>query len=135
MAYWLIKSEPSTYAWRQLARDKRTRWDGVRNFQARNNLLAMKKGDLCLFYHSNEGLEIVGVAKVVKEAYPDPTSDDPRWVAVDVAPHRALPRPVALAALKAGARTCGMALIKQGRLSVSPVTEAEFAAVIEMARK
>src|SRR5690606_38429253 len=99
--YWLIKSEPSTYSWSDLVRDGRTVWDGVRNYGARNNLQAMKKGDLCLFYHSNQGREILGVARVVREAFPDPTAENPQWVAVDVEPAFALKRPVSLAKLKA----------------------------------
>ena len=130
MAYWLIKSEPSAYSWDQLVADKRTHWDGVRNFEARNNLKAMKRGDLCLFYHSGD-CQVVGVARVARQAYPDPT-DDERWVVVDVTPRRKLPRPVPLSALKSDRRTGGMVLIRQSRLSVSPVTEKEFAAVLEL---
>jgi predicted RNA-binding protein with PUA-like domain len=132
MRHWLVKSEPSTYSWERLVKEKRTRWDGVRNFQARNNLQAMESGDLCLFYHSGKGPAVVGVAKVVRASYPDPTSDDPGWVAVDLAPQRALAAPVTLAALKADGRTRGMALLRQGRLSVSQVTAPEFAAVLEL---
>ena len=132
MNHWLVKSEPSAYSWERLVQEKRARWDGVRNFQARNNLQAMEKGDLCLFYHSGTGPAIVGIAKVVRAPYPDPTSDDPRWVAVDLAPQRALGSPVPLAALKADGRTRGMALLRQGRLSVSPVTAPEFAAILEL---
>ena len=134
MAYWLIKSEPFKYGWAQLRKDRRTHWDGVRNFQARNNLRAMTRGDLCLFYHSNEGKEIVGIARVVKEAYPDPTTDDDRWVAVDVVPRKSMKRPVPLAVLKEDSRTRGMKLVRQGRLSVSPVTAAEFRAVLSLGR-
>lgn len=133
MACWLIKSEPFKYSWDDLKRDKRTYWDGVRNHKARNNLAAMKRGDLCLFYHSNEGLEIVGIARVVKEAYPDPTADHPRWVVVDVAPRKALRRPVPLATLKADPRTRGMEMVRQSRLSVSKVTDRELAAILELA--
>lgn len=132
MANWLIKSEPGKYSWQMLVADKRTFWDGVRNYEARNNLQAMKKGDLCLFYHSVTGKEVVGVAKVVRAAYPDPTTDDERWVAVDVAPHKTMQTPVTLADLRAGKETCAMALIKRSRLSVTPVTGKEFAAVLEM---
>jgi len=131
MAYWLIKSEPSAYSWDQLVADKRTHWDGVRNFEARNNLKAMKRGDLCLFYHSGD-CQVVGVARVARQAYPDPTTDDERWVVVDVTPRRKLPRPVPLSALRSDRRTSGMVLIRQSRLSVSPVTEEEFAAVLEL---
>ncbi|MGD8375125.1 MAG: EVE domain-containing protein [Acidobacteriota bacterium] len=133
MACWLIKSEPFKYSWDDLRRDKRTYWDGVRNHKARNNLAAMKRGDLCLFYHSNEGLEIVGIARVVKEAYPDPTADHPRWVVVDVAPRKTLRKPVTLAALKADPRTRGMEMVRQSRLSVSKVTDRELAAILELA--
>lgn len=132
MAAWLIKSEPGKYSWEMLVRDRRTFWDGVRNYQARNNLQAMKKGDACLFYHSITGKEVVGVARVVRGAYPDPTTSDDRWVVVDVAPGRAMKSPVTLADLKADPRTGEMALIRQSRLSVSPVTEKEFQAVLEM---
>src|SRR5919107_1520871 len=125
MAYWLIKSEPSTYGWDQFEKDKQTSWDGVRNFRARNNLQAMKKGDEVFFYHSNEGLEIVGIAKVAKEAYQDPTSEDPNWVVVHLKPVKKIKTPVTLAAIKAEKRLEGMALVKLGRLSVSPVTEEE----------
>jgi predicted RNA-binding protein with PUA-like domain len=132
MACWLLKSEPSAYPWSRLVAEGRCAWDGVRNAQARINLRAMKRGDRCLFYHSNEGLEIVGVAKVVREAYPDPTADEPVWVAVDVAPDHPLRSPVPLAALKADRRTAGMNLIRQSRLSVCAVTDAEFDAVLEL---
>lgn len=132
--HWLAKSEPSKYPWQQLVADRRTRWDGVRNFEARNNLRAMKKGDLILFYHSNEGKEIVGIAKVVKEAYPDPTAEDGDWSVVDVAPVKALTAPVALAAIKADRKLSQMALIKRSRLSVVPVTPEEFARVLELGR-
>jgi predicted RNA-binding protein with PUA-like domain len=134
MAFWLIKSEPYKYGWDQLQRDRRTFWDGVRNYQARNNLQAMKRGDLCLFYHSNEGLEVVGIARVAREAYQDPTTDDDRWVVVDVVPHKALAEPVPLSTLKTSPRTKGMGLIRQGRLSVSPVTAAEFRAVLALGK-
>ena len=133
MACWLIKSEPSAYSWDDLVAEKRTSWGGVRNHQARNNLAAMRKGDTCLFYHSVQGVEVVGIARVVKTAYPDPTADDERWVAVDVVPVRRLPRPVPLAALKSDPLTCGMAVVRQGRLSVSPVTAAELAAIRALA--
>ena len=132
MAAWLIKSEPGKYSWEMLVRDRRTFWDGVRNYQARNNMQAMKKGDLCLFYHSVTGKEIVGVAKVVRGAYQDPTTTDDRWVVVDVAPGPAMKTPVTLADLKADPQTCEMALIRQSRLSVSPVTDKEYQAVLKM---
>jgi predicted RNA-binding protein with PUA-like domain len=132
MNYWLIKSEPFKYSWDQFVKDKTTFWDGVRNYQARNNLRAMKKGDEVLFYHSNEGLEIVGMAKVVKEHYQDPTTDDANWVVVDVKAAKAMKKPVTLAAMKADKRLEGLALIKQGRLSVSPVSPGEWAVIMEL---
>ncbi len=133
MAYWLIKSEPFKYSWDQLVKDKETFWDGVRNYAARNNLKAMKKGDLAFFYHSNEGVEIVGIAKVVKEAYQDPTTTEEAWVAVNFAPHKKLQQPVTLAQIKAEKKLANMALVRLGRLSVQPVTEEEWALVMKMA--
>jgi len=133
MAYWLIKSEPFKYSWEQLEKDGQTYWDGVRNYAARNNLRAMQKGDLLLFYHSNEGLEIVGIARVVNEAYPDPTTDEDAWVVVDVRPVRRLARPVSLKAIKAEPRLKDMALLRLSRLSVQPVTEEEYNIIMEMA--
>lgn len=132
MAYWLIKSEPFKYSWDQFVKDKQTHWDGVRNYAARNNLKAMKKGDEAFFYHSNEGLEIVGIAKVVKEHYQDPTTDDPNWVVVDFKPHKALKKPVSLATIKADKRLANMQIIKLGRLSVSAVTEEEWNVIMEL---
>jgi predicted RNA-binding protein with PUA-like domain len=131
--YWLVKSEPSAYSWQQLVKDKRTSWGGVRNFAARNNLRAMKVGDRVLFYHSNEGKDIVGIAKVVKAAYPDPSAKDGDWTAVDLAPLAPLHRPVSLAQLKADKRFVGMALLARPRLSVSPVSLAEFSAILKIA--
>jgi predicted RNA-binding protein with PUA-like domain len=133
MAYWLMKSEPFKYSWDQLVMDKSTFWDGVRNYGARNNLRAMKKGDLAFFYHSNEGVEIVGIVKIVKESYPDPTSDDPNWVVVEVKPHQKLKKSVTLAAIKAEKKLANMALVRLGRLSVQPVTPEEWALVLKMA--
>ncbi len=133
MAYWLIKSEPFKYSWEQLEKDKRTFWDGVRNYAARNNLRAMKKGDLAFFYHSNEGTEIVGIAKVVKEAYQDPTSAEDTWSAVDFAPYKKLKKPVSLAAIKTEKRLSQMALVRLGRLSVQPVTEEEWNIILGLA--
>ncbi len=133
MQYWLIKSEPFKYSWDQLVSDKHTFWDGVRNYAARNNLRAMKKGDKALFYHSNEGLEMVGIAKVVKESYQDPTTDEDAWVAVDFAPVKKLKKPVSLAQVKLEKRLANMALIRLGRLSVQPVTDEEWEIVMEMA--
>lgn len=132
MSYWLVKSEPSAYSWDDLVRDGRTDWTGVRNYQARNNLKSMKKGDLVLYYHSNEGLAIVGVAKVVKEAYQDPTTDDERWVAVDIEPVKPLKNPVSLADIKKEKSLQNIALLKQGRLSVVPVTKGEYDAILKM---
>jgi predicted RNA-binding protein with PUA-like domain len=133
MAYWLIKSEPFKYSWDQFVADKQTFWDGVRNYAARNNLRAMKKGDKALFYHSNEGLEMVGIAKVVKEAYQDPTTPENAWVAVDFAPVKKLKKPVSLAQVKIEKRLANMALIRLGRLSVQPVTDEEWDVVMELA--
>ena len=133
MAYWLIKSEPFKYSWEQFEKDGQTFWDGVRNYAARNNLRAMKKGDQLFFYHSNEGLEIVGIAKIVKEAYPDPTTDEEAWVVVDVAPVKRLKTPVSLKAIKADPRLKDMALLRLSRLSVQPVTEEEWTIVLEHA--
>ena len=132
MNYWLIKSEPFKYSWDQFVKDKQTFWDGVRNYQARNNLRAMKKGDLALWYHSNEGLEIVGIAKVVTEAYQDPTTEETAWVVVDFKPVKKLKKPVSLATVKADKRLANMALVKAQRLSVQPVTEAEWEIIMEL---
>ncbi len=126
MNYWLIKTEPGTYSWEDLKKDKRTFWDGVRNYTARNNLKAMKKGDLALYYHSVNEKAVVGVAKIVKEHYQDPTTDDDRWVAVDVVPEKELKKPVTLADVKADGRLENMILVRQSRLSVQPVKVEEF---------
>ena len=126
MNYWLIKSEPSAYSWQQFKKDKKTAWTGVRNYAARNNLQAMKKGDLAFYYHSNEGLEIVGIAKVVKEHYPDPTTEEKAWVAVDVAPFKDLKKPVKLEAIKKDGVLQKMDLVRLSRLSVGRVTDHEF---------
>ena len=133
MAYWLVKSEPAKYSWEQFEKDKQTFWDGVRNYAARNHLKSMKKGDQVLFYHSNEGLEIVGIAKVAKEAYQDPTTDDEAWVVVDLKPFKRLKKHVSLEQIKADKRLSDMALVRLGRLSVQPVTENEWNIVMEMA--
>jgi predicted RNA-binding protein with PUA-like domain len=133
--HWLIKSEPTKYSWAQLEKDGRTYWDGVRNFEARNFMRAMKEGDYCLFYHSNEGKELVGVAKVVKEAYPDPTApEEEDWSAVDVAPHKSLKSPVSLDVIKSDPALCDMALLKRSRLSVVPVTKGHFDHILKLAR-
>src|SRR5690554_5460654 len=132
MQYFLVKTEPFKYSWDQFIADKGTFWDGVRNYQARNNLKEMRLGDLVLFYHSNEGREVVGVAKVVKEHYPDPTTDDERWVAVDLEPVQALDRPVTLREIKQDPMLQEMALVRQGRLSVTPLKKEEFDRVLEL---
>ncbi len=133
MNYWLVKSEPSTYSWDQLVKDKKTTWDGVRNYAARIHLRNMKKGDPVLYYHSNEGTEIVGIAKVEKEAFQDPTTTDTNWVAVDLKPLKKLKKPVTLAQIKTDKRLKEMALVRIGRLSVQPVTEKEWDIMMEMA--
>jgi predicted RNA-binding protein with PUA-like domain len=133
MNYWLVKSEPFKYSWEQFLKDGKTFWDGVRNYTARNNLKAMKKGDRVLFYHSNEGLAIVGIAEVVKEAYQDPTTVDPNWVAVDLKPIKSLPRPVTLAQIKAESALKDMDLVRLSRLSVGAVRASEYKRVLVMA--
>jgi predicted RNA-binding protein with PUA-like domain len=133
MAYWLIKSEPFKYSWEQFEKDKETFWDGVRNYAARNNLRGMKEGDLAFFYHSNEGTEIVGIAKVAKEAYQDPTTEDPNWVVVNFQPFWKLKTPVSLAQIKADKRLANMDLVRLGRLSVQTVKVEEWKIVMEMA--
>lgn len=133
MAYWLVKSEPSAYSWEQLEKDKQTVWSGVRNYAARIHLRAMKKGDEVFYYHSNEGLAIVGIAKVIKEAYPDPTTDDDAWVAIDLKPNNKLKNPVTLDVIKKDKRLADMALVRIGRLSVQPVSDKEWAVVMELA--
>ncbi|CAN5807593.1 EVE domain-containing protein [soil metagenome] len=132
MAYWLVKSEPFKYSYEQLEKDKQTFWDGVRNYAARINLRAMKKGNEVLFYHSNEGLAIVGIAKVAKEAYQDPTTDDEAWVAVDLKPFKRIKKPVSLEQVKADKRLKDMALVRLGRLSVQPVTDDEWKIIMEL---
>ena len=133
MAYWLVKSEPSTYSFDRLVKEKQTTWDGIRNYAARLHLRGMKTGDQVLFYHSNEGLAIVGIAKVVREAFQDPTTKDDAWVAVDLAAQKKLKSPVTLEAIKNDKRLAGMALVRIGRLSVQPVTEEEWKIIMEMA--
>jgi predicted RNA-binding protein with PUA-like domain len=135
MAYWLVKSEPFKYSWQQFVADKVTYWDGVRNYAARNHLRSMQVGDEVLFYHSNEGLEIVGIAKVVRAAYPDPTADPSEadtWSVVDLAPVEALQQPVSLATIKADPRLANMQIIKLSRLSVSAVSGEEWDVVMEL---
>ena len=133
MNYWLIKSEPSKYSWEQFEKDGIATWDGVRNYAARNNLRSMKKGDLAFWYHSNEGMEIVGIAKVVKESYQDPTTDNPAWLVVDFKPFQKIKKPVSLVQMKADKRLINMDLIRLGRLSVGAVREAEWEIVISLA--
>ena len=133
MNYWLIKSEPSTYSWDQFFADKETAWDGVRNYAARLHLKAMKKGDKVFFYHSNEGMEIVGTAMVSKEFYPDASSDVEGWVSVNFVPVKKMKKPVSLAQIKANKKLADMALIRLSRLSVQPVNKNEWDEVMKMA--
>ena len=132
MNFWLVKQEPSQYNWDQFVKDKETYRDGVRNYQARNNLKNMRKGDLVFFYHSVIGKEIKGVAKVSKENYPDPTSEDPNWVVVNLKPYKELLSPVTLADIKSQKKLANLALIKQSRLSVIPLTKSEFKFILVM---
>ncbi|MCS6926541.1 MAG: EVE domain-containing protein [Candidatus Binatia bacterium] len=134
MHYWLVKTEPDTYSWQQFCQDGRTYWDGVRNYQARNNLQTMRRGDPVLFYHSGTERAVVGIARVVREAYPDPTTDDPRWVAVDLEPVETLKQPVSLQDIKNDRRLQHIALIKHARLSVMPLTPDEFATIVAKGR-
>ena len=132
--YWLVKSEPSKYSWNDFVRDGLTYWDGVRNYAARNNLGSMRKGDLVLYYHSNEGKEVVGVARVTREAYGDPTTDDERWLVVDLKPLRALARPVPLSEIKSETALKSLPLIRQSRLSVMPVERPHFEHILRMGK-
>ena len=134
MAYWLLKSEPSSYSWDRLVADGGTHWDGVRNAQALNNLRAMKVGDRAFFYHSNEGKDIVGVVEVVKTFYPDPTDKSGKLGMVDIKPVAPAATPVGLPAMRAKPALSGLSLLKQSRLSVCPVTEKEWLTLCEMAR-
>lgn len=133
MNHWLVKSEPSVYSWDDLVKEKQTCWSGIRNYAARLHLRGMKKGDEVFFYHSNEGTEIVGIAKVVKEAYQDPTTEDDKWSAVDIKPVRKLKNPVSLDLIKKDKRLSNMALVRIGRLSTQPVTEQEWKIILELA--
>jgi predicted RNA-binding protein with PUA-like domain len=133
MNYWLLKSEPSAYSWDQLVKDGRTNWSGVRNFQAAANLKAMKAGDRAFFYHSGEGKEIVGIAEIVKEAYPDPSDKEGRFVQVDVKPLQPVKTPVTLTAIKAEKALADFKLVRQGRLSVVPVAAEEWRLITKMA--
>lgn len=135
MKYWLMKTEPGTYAWADLLRDGKTYWDGVRNFQARNNIRAMKPGDLALYYHSVKEKSVVGVAKIVSEAYPDPSATDGDWSVVDIEPAFALKKPVTLDDVKARAELEEMVLVKQSRLSVQPVRKREFDSIVRLGGK
>lgn len=132
MNYWLVKSEPFKYSWEKFLKDKKAVWDGVRNYAARNNMRAMKKGDLVFFYHSNEGLNIVGIAKVVKEAYQDPTTDDTAWSVVEIAPFKTLKRPVSLAEIKADKQLEGIQLVRLSRLSVAAIKVEEFDRILAL---
>ena len=135
MQYWLIKSEPFEYGYHHLEADGKTAWEGVRNYQARNNLRSMKMGDLALFYHSREGLEVVGIAKVVKEAYPDTTAEKGDWSAVDFAPFKKLKNPVSLKAIKDNPKLQNLLLVRNGRLSVMPVEKDEYDEILEMSNR
>jgi predicted RNA-binding protein with PUA-like domain len=132
--FWLVKSEPSAYSWANLSADGKTAWTGVRNYTARNNLRAMRKGDAVFFYHSVVGKEIVGIAKVAREAYPDPTAKEGDWSAVDIAPEKPLPKPVALDEIKLNPKLKDMALLRLSRLSVQPVTSPQFDEIGRMAK-
>lgn len=132
MAYWLVKSEPKVYSWDDLVKEKQTVWSGVRNYSARIHLKAMTKSDEVLFYHSNEGMEIVGIAKVSKEFYQDPTTDDANWVAINIKPVKKLQKPVTLSQIKTEKRLQQMALVRLGRLSVQPITENEWKIIMEL---
>lgn len=134
MNYWLVKQEPETYSWDDFVKEKGTRWDGVRNYQARNNLREMKVGDRALFYHSGTGKEVVGIAKVSGAAYQDPTTDDDRWVAVDLVPEKELKKHVPLADLRANPNLKELGLLRQSQLSVSAVTKAQFDEIVKMGK-
>ncbi len=133
MHYWLVKQEPETYPWSQFVAEKKTDWTGVRNYQARNNLRAMQKGDTVLYYHSGGGKEVVGITKVTKTAFPDSTADDPQWVAVELTPVKPLPRPVPLAEVRKNPKLAEVALIRQSRLSVMPLSKEHYEEILRMA--
>jgi predicted RNA-binding protein with PUA-like domain len=133
MNYWLVKSEPFKYSWDDFVREGKSVWDGVRNYQARNNMKLMKKGDWVFFYHSNEGMEVVGLAEVKKEFYQDPTTEDPRWVVVELVPINKLAKSVTLKMIKTDERLTNLALVKQSRLSVTPVDKQEFDIILSLA--
>ena len=130
--HWMVKSEPASYSWEQFVKDGHAAWTGVRNYQARINLRAMKVGDLVLFYHSVTGKEIVGIAKVAREAYPDPTADEPGWDCVDLVPAKALKKTVTLETIKRVPALKEIALLKQSRLSVMPLTTVDYAAIVKL---
>jgi predicted RNA-binding protein with PUA-like domain len=132
MNYWLVKSEPDVYSYQQLEKEGISRWDGVRNYQARNNLRAMKKEDLCLFYHSNIGLEVVGIAKILNEFYPDPTATIGDWSAVDLIPFKIFEKPVTLKAIKLNPALQDILLVRNGRISVMPLTKDAFEEILAM---
>ncbi len=132
IGYWMVKEEPQTYSWDNFVRDKQTNWTGVRNYQARNNLRAMKTGDRVLFYHSGKEKSVVGIAEVIKSAYPDPSANDSQWVAVDLKPVKALAKPVPLPAIRYDKRLSGLPLIRQSQLSVMPLTQDEFDVLVAM---
>ena len=132
--YWMVKQEPTAYSWEQFMKDGKTAWTGVRNFQARINLRAMKTGDEVLFYHSVVGKEVVGIAKITREAYADPTATEGDWVCVDLAPHKSLRRPVTLTQIKGEPSLKNMWLLKQSRLSVTPLTPEEFKTIVELGK-
>jgi predicted RNA-binding protein with PUA-like domain len=132
MAYWLVKSDPETYGWKEFSGDKKTSWDGIRNYAARLHLKAMKKGDDVLFYHSNKDAGVIGIAKVTKEFYPDPTAKEEGWVSVELQYVKPLKKLVTLAEIKAAKKLKDMALVKISRLSVSPVTATEYATILKM---
>ncbi len=135
MQYWLVKSEPEKYSWEKFNKEGRTFWDGVRNYQARNNLREMKEGDPVLFYHSNEGKEVVGIAKVAKEFYQDPTTSDPNWIVVDLVPVESLKTPVTLEQIKADEFLKDIHLVRQGRLSVMGLKREEFDHIVQLGSK
>ncbi len=132
MNYWLVKSEPFVFSYDDLVRDGQTRWDGVRNYQARNNLRAMRVDDLCLFYHSNEGLAVVGIARVAAESYPDPTAEKGDWSVVDLQPYKPVVRPLTLAEIKANPVFQEIGLVRNPRLSVMPIGSDEFFAILDL---
>ena len=134
VSFWLVKQEPSQYSWETFVKDGETYWDGVRNYQARNNLQSMKKGDLVFFYHSVTGKDIKGIAKVTREAYPDPTSDDSRWVVVNLKPLKTLTHPVTLEQIKVHKDLQEIALVRQSRLSVMPVTKKESRVILQLGK-